>query len=97
MHYLIKEMAKYNPKDFILALRNKANGVNNLKCPYCGGDHFTTTQNIAAILVGEDPHNISLGPHIPSGMLVCERCGHIEFFALGTLGIVKGEKDNGEH
>ena len=43
----------------------------------------------AAILIGEDMSSINIGPHIPSGMIICEYCGHIDFFALGVLGLVK--------
>lgn len=89
-------MAKYNPDDFIKAVSKKMNGKTVPTCPYCGGKKYTSTRNVAAILIGDDTENLNLGPHIPSGMIICESCGHIEFFALGALGLMsKEESDNG--
>ena len=89
-------MSKYNPNEFIAALGAKMNGRNVPNCPYCGGEKFTTTQSFATILIGDDSKNISLGPNIPAGMIVCENCGHIEFFAMGSLGLLKAEEHNGD-
>lgn len=86
-------MSKYDPKEFISALGKKMNGRNVPNCPYCGGQKFTSTDKFATILIGDEMSGINLGPNIPSGMIVCENCGHIEFFALGSLGLLsnKGE------
>lgn len=90
-------MTKFNPADFIKALQNKMRGRGLPACPYCGGNKFTTTENIATILIGTDIEGINIGPHIPCGMIVCEQCGHMEFFALGALGLMKGDSsDNGK-
>lgn len=70
-------MSKYNPKDFIAAIGSKMNKHRFPDCPYCGGNKFTTTQSFATILIGDDTKNISLGPNIPAGVVVCENCGHI--------------------
>ena len=88
-------MNKYNPKEFIAALGKKMNGRKIPNCPYCGGDKFTTTQSFATILTGDDTKNINLGPNIPAGMVICENCGHMEFFAMGALGLLKAEEHNG--
>ena len=88
-------MNKFNPKKFITQLGKKVNGRNIPNCPYCGGEKFTTTEKFATILIGEDLENLNLGPSIPSGMLICENCGHIEFFALGSLGMLE-KKDGAE-
>ena len=85
-------MSKYNPNDFIKALEQKMQERSIPNCPYCGGSKFTTTQNFATILIGEDTENISLGPNIPTGMIICENCGHMEFFAMGALGLLKGKE-----
>lgn len=89
-------MSKYNPNEFIAALGAKMNGRNVPNCPYCGGNKFTTTQSFATILIGDDTKNISLGPNIPAGIVVCENCGHMEFFALGSLGLLKMEEHDGD-
>ena len=91
-------MSKYNPNEFIAALEKKLNGRKIPNCPYCGGDKFTTTQNFATILIGDDTKSINLGPSIPAGMVICEKCGHMEFFAMGSLGLLKteGHDSNGK-
>ena len=88
-------MSKYNPNKFIAALGQKMNGDGFPSCPYCGGQKFTTTQNFATFLIAEDTQNINLGPNIPAGMVVCEKCGHIEFFAMGPLGLLNTEENDG--
>jgi len=89
-------MSKYNPNEFIGALSQKMNGRGFPNCPYCGGKNFTTTKSFATILIGEDTKNINLGPNIPAGMVVCENCGHMEFFAMGSLGLLKAEERDGD-
>ena len=86
-------MNKYDAKEFISALGEKMGNRNVPNCPYCGGNKFTSTDKLATIFIGEDLSGINLGPNIPSGMIICESCGHIEFFALGSLGLLnnKGE------
>lgn len=81
-------MNKYNPQDFITKLEKKVNGRDIPTCPYCGGEKFTTTEKFATIIIGDDLENVTLGPTIPSGMLICENCGHVDFFALGSLGML---------
>lgn len=88
-------MSKYNPKEFIDALRKKVNGRDVPNCPYCGGDKFTTTDKFATLIIGNDVKSFELGPSIPSGMIICENCGHVEFFALGSLGLLKKEGESG--
>lgn len=87
-------MIKYNPQDFVVALNKKAPN-KQLICPYCHGNQFTTTEDFASILIGKDLSGLNLGPSIPSGMIICQNCGHIDFFALGALGFLdkKEEKD----
>lgn len=89
-------MEKYIPGEFLNAIKNKiGNNLTTLKCPFCGGQSFTTTENVATVFISDDIKDVKLGPHIPSGMLICENCGHIELFALGSLGLLKGEKKDG--
>lgn len=87
-------MSKFNSTDFIKAFSSKTGGTNVPKCPFCGNQHFTTLEKFATILIGDDVSGINLGPSIPSGMIVCEKCGHIEFFALGALGLLNKEGDS---
>lgn len=85
-------MSKYDPNEFIKALSKKAGGRSVPQCPYCGGNKFSTTQMIASIISGDNLEGINLGSSIPSGMVICQNCGHIEFFALGALGLLKGKE-----
>lgn len=89
-------MSEYNPKEFIVALSKKMNGREIPECPYCGGKKFTTTRNFATILTGNDTNSINLGTNIPAGMIICENCGHMEFFAMGSLGLLKPEENDGD-
>lgn len=89
-------MKKYDPKRFIDSLYRKTGKPGMPRCPYCGGNQFTSTDKFASIVIGEDLSGISLGASVPSGMIICEKCGHIEFFALGPLGLLdqSEEKNN---
>ena len=82
---------KYDPGLFVAAIESRINNSRVPQCRYCGGNKFTTTDSMASVLIGKDLNAISIGPSIPSGMIVCEKCGHIEFFALGALGLLKKE------
>lgn len=89
-------MVKYNQKEFANMLISRMGGNDIPNCPYCGGQEFTTTEKFATILIGDDLGSVSLGPSIPSGIIVCEKCGHIDFFALGALGLLKGTEGNSD-
>ena len=84
-------MRKYNPDEFIASLSKKMGKRDVPNCPFCRGQKFTTTDQIATISITKNYGNVELGPFIPTGMLVCENCGHIDFFALGALGLLKKE------
>ncbi|MBR6855085.1 MAG: hypothetical protein IKN03_06790 [Fibrobacter sp.] len=85
---------KYNPSDFVKKLQTKCPKLNLRTCPFCGGNDFTTTENFASILVRDDILINSLGPNIPSGMIICKNCGHIDFFALGALNLLPAKDEN---
>lgn len=88
-------MSKYNPTEFIKTFFEKTHRKGFPNCPYCGGQKFTSTDKYAAILIGEDLKNVSIGPTVPAGMVICENCGHIEFFALGALGLLNRPEGEG--
>lgn len=85
-------MKEYNAQEFVKSLSQKINS-REIKCGVCGGNSFTTPKQFASIIIGEDLDSIRLGHQIPAGMLVCDKCGHIEFFALGTLNLL-AKKEN---
>ena len=84
-------MSKYNSRMFVEKFNKKVSQIP--ECPYCHGTNFTTTEECAIILIGNDTKNLNLGPHIPAGMVICQNCGHIEFFALGTYGLLEDDKN----
>lgn len=88
-------MSKYEPQKFLDALNQKAPN-KQLVCPYCGGSQFTTPKEFASLLINSEMSNINIGPTIPSGMIICSKCGHMDFFALGILNLLekKEEKDS---
>ena len=86
-------MSKYDSKEFISKFTKRMNGRDIPSCRFCGGQRFTSTDKLATILIGDDLNSISIGPSIPSGMIVCENCGHIEFFALGALGLLSKKEE----
>ena len=89
-------MSEYNSQEFIQALTRRIN-VKNLKCSCCGGEKFSTPTDFVTNLISKDKSQISFSSFIPSGVLICEKCGHMEFFALGALGLIenrnKGKED----
>ena len=84
-------MKKYNPEVFIKNITQKTLGGEIPNCQYCGGKKFTSTDKLASIFIGDDLDSVNLGPSIPAGMVICEKCGHVEFFALGALGMLTEE------
>ena len=86
-------MVKYDPKKFVNELSKQMNGRGFPNCPYCGGNKFTSTDKFSSIIIGDDLGSINIGPSVPAGMVICEKCGHIEFFALGVLGLLNRAED----
>lgn len=56
-------------------------------CPVCGKRNFSCQPSIATILLSSDIHAIQFGTYLPSAVVVCNSCGHLEFFSLQQLGI----------
>lgn len=90
-------MNKYDPNKFISNISSKALNGKIPQCQFCGGRNFTSTDKFASILIGEDLDSINIGPSVPAGMLICNNCGHTEFFALGPLGMLKGVDDKNDN
>ena len=86
-------MEKYNNQKFGSALTAKING-KVVVCPVCGGIHFNVPEQMANVIIGDSFEGIQIGQSIPSGMLICNNCGHIEFFALGALGLLPQQTEN---
>lgn len=57
-------------------------------CPFCGGREFTSVKEFASITVNDNYEGIRIGTSIPAGIVICKKCGHIDLFALGALGLL---------
>lgn len=81
----------YNPNAFIEKLKSKINSKFP-HCPYCGCNIYTTPQELVTLPVGKQFRGMSLGQTAPCAMVVCTTCGHVDLFALGTLGLMPHEE-----
>lgn len=67
--------------------------LETIVCPMCHQSRYTLIDGYVSEPVQDDYKKVVLGGRmIPSVMLVCNHCGHIDRFALGVLGLLEGEK-----
>ena len=45
-------------------------------------------KEFASITVNDNYEGIRIGTSIPAGIVICKKCGHIDLFALGALGLL---------
>lgn len=86
------EMKSYDSSEFVRVLQEKSKGKSLPRCPYCDGLDFTTPEEMATIFIAKDFNGVQIGPTVPSAMIICKTCGHINFFALGVLGMLPSVK-----
>ena len=62
---------------------NQQKAINNMKCPVCGGTHFTSGYK------GTDGFSVTKSSLFkdkdcifPTTFAICETCGHIEIFTM---------------
>ena len=84
---------KYDPNNFIKVLTEKIQGKEYPSCPICGGDQFAAAEKCATLPISAEVGNMFLGPNITAGAIICQSCGHMEFFALGVLNLLNKEGD----
>ena len=88
-------MIEYKAEQFISTI-NKQFDAENYVCPFCKGTEFITSDSYAVITTASNIPFVTLSPDIPAAMIICEKCGHIDFFSLRVLGLLKeGENTNG--
>lgn len=86
-------MNNFDQRKFLEELNKiRKNKIPN--CSFCGGNSFTIPEEICSVILSKSLNSMQLGVSMPSGMLICSRCGHIEFFALGALGLLPKEGDD---
>ncbi len=79
---------KYNSSDFIHKLKENTDGHSLPCCRYCGGSDYTTPAEMATIFVANNFNGLQIGPTVPCAMVICKKCGHVDFFAIGILGLL---------
>lgn len=83
-------MKQYDAKDLITAI-TKHN--QDYKCPFCNDNHFSVVTEAAQITISDKLDAVELGKFIPAGAIICQKCGHIDFFSLGTLGLLDKKEE----
>lgn len=86
---------KYDASAFIAALKKRMSSSEMPKCPFCGEETYTTPEQVATIPVGVSIKGLSVGQTAPCAMVVCTKCGHVNFFALGALGLLPSDYKKG--
>ena len=84
----MEQPIKYDAKAFIEALKSRMVSRPMPRCPFCGCNVYTTPKEAATIPAGMDIKGLSVGRTAPCAMVVCTKCGHVDYFALGTLGLL---------
>ena len=90
-------MKTFESKQFLARMQERTKERGIPSCPFCGSQKFSTTSTVAKILMSESVDGITIGPNIPAGTIVCANCGHIEFFAIGVLGMLESAEKGGEN
>jgi hypothetical protein len=68
----------------------------NMPCPRCGNDSFTLLDGYFNQIIQEEPKGIVLsGRTIPTIVIACNRCGFLSQHALGILGLIPKDENNG--
>lgn len=83
----------YNADAFLSALMPRLVHGAFPPCPCCGGREFHSGPQYTPLLVSETIGRVQLTRSMPAGTVVCKKCGHIEFFALGALGLLPVKED----
>lgn len=86
---------KYSASAFIAALKERMLSKPMPRCPFCGGNAYTTPEQVATIPVGISFKGLSIGQTAPCAMIVCTNCGHVDYFALGVLGLLPSNDKTG--
>lgn len=89
---------KYEASEFIAVLKSRIPLQAMPRCPFCGGNSYSTPEQVATIPVGVSFKGLSVGQAAPCAMIVCTKCGHVDYFALGMLGLLpRADKKGGQN
>lgn len=79
-------MNEESKKEIIAALNQR---IGKLECPICHHLEYTFLDGYFVDTVQDDYKAMRLGGRmLPSVVLVCNHCGHIDKFSLGVLGLM---------
>lgn len=91
-----KQEQMFHSEEFLGKLQNSLAMPPFPTCPFCGGKEFTSMKEFASIIVNDSYEGIRIGTSVPAGIVICKKCGHIDLFALGVLGLLpKKDKEAG--
>ena len=67
------------------------------KCPMCGKRHFAMADSYIRNDLQDNLKSVNIGgPSIPSVVIICTNCGFLSQHALGMLGLLSEEAENGD-
>ena len=90
-------MITQEEKQRIILELNKRFGSSGIKCPMCGNNHFIIGDGYFNSFMQDDIRSLNLGgPSIPSIPIICDRCGFISSHALGVLGLLPKNDNEGK-
>ena len=90
-------MITQEEKQRIILELNKRFGSSGIKCPMCGNNHFIIGDGYFNSFVQDDFRSLNLGgPSIPSIPIICDKCGFISSHALGVLGLLPKNDNEGK-
>ncbi len=90
-------MITQEEKQRIILELNKRFGSSGIKCPMCGNNHFIIGDGYFNSFMQDDFRSLNLGgPSIPSIPIICDRCGFISSHALGVLGLLPKNDNEGK-
>jgi predicted nucleic-acid-binding Zn-ribbon protein len=63
-------------------------------CARCGQQNFSLLDGFTSLPLSQEVSNnvIIGGPTVPCVVIACSNCGHIEFHAIGALGLLNTQK-----
>lgn len=90
-------MITQEEKQRIILELNKRFNSSGIKCPMCGNNHFIIGDGYFNSFMQDDFRNLNIGgPSIPSIPIICDRCGFISSHALGVLGLLPKNDNEGK-
>ena len=90
-------MISPDEKQRIIVELNKRFNSSGIKCPMCGNNHFIIGDGYFNSFMQDDFRNLNIGgPSIPSIPIICDRCGFISSHALGVLGLLPKNDNEGK-